>query len=68
MNLVKYAEKLNKVSSLYLTGLDALDELDKIKLCKTYKRGDEIVEGTIPTIIDEFGKLEPVYTEVDGWK
>ena len=56
------------MSSLYLTGLDLLDNLDKIKICTKYRRGEEEIEGIVPTLIDDFGKLKPIYKELDGWK
>lgn len=48
---------LNKLSSLYITGLDVLDNLDEIKICTKYKIGDQIIDGILPTSIEEFGKL-----------
>ena len=56
------------MSSLYLTGLDVLDDIETIKLCKRYKRGDEVVEGIMPNIINEYEELEPIYSEIEGWK
>lgn len=79
MNPVRHAHMLNQLSSLYLTDLDVLDELDDIKICKSYKytkpglkEGDastEVeVEGIHPTIINDFENLHPVYKTVKGWK
>jgi adenylosuccinate synthase len=59
---------LNHLSSIYLTGLDLLDELDEIKICKKYKIGETEVEGIHPTLIEDFGKLSPVYKTMPGWK
>jgi adenylosuccinate synthase len=39
------------LSSLFLTELDVLDELDDIKICKKYKRGDEVLDGVLPALI-----------------
>jgi len=58
LNLIKHCHTINYLSSLYLTGLDVLDDLDKIKICTQYKLKGEIVEG-MPSLIDEFGECEP---------
>lgn len=59
---------LNKLSSLYVTGLDVLDNLDKVKICTKYKIGNEETSGVIPTLIDDFGKWQPTYDIIEGWK
>lgn len=71
---------LNQLSSIYLTDLDVLDELDEIKICKKYKIAgkktaegetpvpDVEVEGIHPTIINDFENLSPVYKTLKGWK
>lgn len=50
---------LNKVSSLFLTGVNALDALDEIKLCTKYKHGDKEIDGVLPAVIDDLEVLEP---------
>lgn len=56
------------MSSLYITELDVLDNLDEIKICRKYKLGDQELDGALPTIIDDFGKLVPEYKTLPGWK
>lgn len=79
MNPIRHAHMLNKLSSIYLTNLDALDELEDIKICKRYKiegtvnedgtkQPDFEVEGIHPTIIGELERLTPVYKTLKGWK
>lgn len=68
LNPIRHAHMLNNLSSIYLTGLDLLDELDDIKICKGYKIGETEVEGIHPTLIDDFAKLSPVYSNLKGWK
>jgi adenylosuccinate synthase len=46
---------LNKLSSLFITGLDVLDDLEEIKVCSKYKIGETIVDGILPPLINEFG-------------
>jgi adenylosuccinate synthase len=79
LNPIRHAHMINKLSSIYLTNLDALDELDDIKICKRYKISggtkddgtpipDTEVEGIHPTIINDFERLSPVFKEMKGWK
>lgn len=37
LNLLLHAERLNKISSVFLTHLDLLDHLDEIKVCTGYQ-------------------------------
>jgi adenylosuccinate synthase len=68
LNPVRHAHMIMHISSLYLTGLDALDKVEDIKICKRYKimqpsekEGEpqkEIeVEGIHPTIINDLETL-----------
>jgi adenylosuccinate synthase len=42
---------------MFLTGLDVFDDLDEIKLCTSYKLGDQVIDGALPSLIDDLGKL-----------
>lgn len=68
LNLVNHAQMINGLSSLYLTGLDILDDLDEIKVCKKYKVGDSVLEHGFPALIDDLGILAPEYKSFTGWK
>lgn len=68
LNPIRHAHMLNHLSSIYLTGLDILDDIDSIKICKKYKIGETEVEGIHPTLMDDFAKLSPVYKNMKGWK
>lgn len=79
LNPIRHAHMLNQLSSIYLTNLDVLDELEDIKICKRYKIAGKMteagtmspeieVEGIHPTIISDFENLTPVYKEMKGWK
>ena len=57
----------NSVTGLCVTKLDVLDELDVIRICTGYKLDGKDVD--VPPIGAEgFGKVEPVYEELPGWK
>ncbi len=68
LNLVKHAHMLNRLSSLFVTELDVLDDLDEIKICHRYKQGDQITDGVLPPLISEFEKQVPEYKVLKGWK
>jgi adenylosuccinate synthase len=79
LNPIRHAHMLNHLSSIYLTNLDLLDELEDIKFCKKYRIAgglteqgtpapDTEVEGIHPTIINDFENLSPVYKSLKGWK
>jgi adenylosuccinate synthase len=73
-NLAMHAERINKLNSIFLTGLDLLDDLDEFKVCTGYERtleeGDtrpNKIRGIIPATIKEFGELRAVNETMPGW-
>lgn len=61
--LLKRAKILNNINKIVLTKLDILDELEEIKLCTSYKQGDNILGG-FPVDLSE---IVPIYETVKGW-
>ena len=61
---VKYACKLNGVTDLCMMKSDVMDDLDKIKICTGYKKGNEIIDY-VPFSTREY---KPVYKKYNGWK
>jgi len=52
-----------------VTHLDALDDLDEIKICVGYEKPDgSIVKGSIPSTIYEFGNMKAKFEVLKGWK
>ena len=62
---LKYSIMINGVTKLIMMKSDVLSEFDTIKVAVAYKVGDRIIEE-FPFEMPE--KIEPVYTELDGWK
>ncbi|KOR32786.1 adenylosuccinate synthetase [Achromatium sp. WMS3] len=59
--------KLNSVSSLSITKLDVLDNLDPIRICTAYRfDGEELT--TLPLETEALSRCIPVYTDLPGWK
>jgi adenylosuccinate synthase len=68
LNQCLYAEKVNKLNSLFITELDALDKVPSIKFCTSYinEQGKEY-KGVMPAKIQELDHLNPQYKEFEGW-
>ena len=64
--LVRYAVRLNGITSLSVTKLDVLDGFETIKICTAYEIDGERVE-VLPASIKQFAKCKPIYEEVPGW-
>lgn len=64
--IVRYASRVNGLTSISLMLLDVLTGFDKIKICTAYKLGDKIIKD-YPASLEDLAKCEPVYEELDGW-
>ena len=64
---LKYAIMVNGVTKLIMMKSDVLDDFDTIKACTAYKLNDGTVIDYFPYDISD-GLIEPVYTELPGWK
>jgi adenylosuccinate synthase len=58
--------RLNSMSGLILTRLDVLSGIGDLKMCVGYRlNGKEI--PYLPSDVDEFALVEPIYREFEGW-
>jgi adenylosuccinate synthase len=65
--VVRYAALINDLSTLVITKLDVLDEIDEIKICVGYQsRGQKL--DYFPTDISTLSEVEPIYETHPGWK
>ncbi len=64
--ILKYAVRVNSLSSIAFTKLDTLTGLEKIKVCIGYKLDGEVIYD-FPPELDVLEKCEPVYEILDGW-
>lgn len=62
---LKYSVMINGVTDLIMMKSDVLSHLDTIKIATAYKIDGELVDH-FP--YDLSGEVEPVYTEMPGWK
>lgn len=64
--IVRYAARVNGLTSISLMLLDVLTGFDKIQVCTAYKMGDKIIKD-FPASLEDLAKCEPIYEEFDGW-
>ncbi len=63
----RFAAEINGFSSVALTKLDVLDELDEIKVCTGYKLDGRVCES-LPPVSQDLRRIEPIYATLPGWK
>ncbi|MFC1767411.1 adenylosuccinate synthase [Candidatus Margulisiibacteriota bacterium] len=65
--VMKHASRINGLTSLAITKIDVLDNMDRINICTAYEyQGKKITD--FPTDIYRLEKCKPVYEEMPGWK
>ena len=65
--IANYSTRVNSLTDLALTKLDALGEFDTIKVCVAYDC-DGVRYTTVPEHQTAFNHAKPVFEEVPGWK
>jgi len=67
--LLKYTIEVNGVTELFLTKMDILSGLDKIKYCSAYQKDGQIIrELDFSGGATEMERCLPVYESIPGWK
>lgn len=64
---LKFSAVLNGFTSLAVTKLDVLSELDSIKVCTSYKIDGNLIDY-YPVDVSSLNRVQPVYESFDGWK
>jgi adenylosuccinate synthase len=64
--LLRYAVRVNGLTELFVTKLDVLSGLPRVKVCTSY-RFDGRTYDDFPPHQSIFHKAEPLYEELDGW-
>ena len=64
--ILRYAERLNGLTELFVTKLDVLSGFETVKVCTAYRADGEISED-FPPHQSLFHAAEPVYEELEGW-
>ena len=64
---VKKAITVSGINGLVLIKLDVLDTFKDIKICKSYKINNQIVED-YPSDISNLDHIIPIYETLNGWE
>ena len=65
--ILRYAARINGITSLALTKLDVLGGIGSLKICRAYLVEGEEVDD-FPVSPHLWDKCEPVYEEMEGWE
>ncbi len=65
--VLRYSHMINDYTSINLTKLDVLDDLDEIKIGVEYKHNGQLLTS-FPADLDILGQVEVVYETLPGWK
>lgn len=65
--ILRMAERINGLTSIAVTRLDILDQLEELKICTHYTRKGERVDH-FPADLNVLAECEPVYETVPGWQ
>ncbi|GAA5904278.1 adenylosuccinate synthase [Sporobolomyces salmoneus] len=66
--VMKYSTLINGYTSLNLTKLDVLDDLETIQIGTEYFLDGKPLEALFPADLDTLAKCEVQYVEMPGWK
>jgi adenylosuccinate synthase len=64
---LRYAVRLNGITSLALTKLDVLSAFDRLPVCVSYRLRDGTVTRDFPAHQSDFHHALPVYETLGGW-
>src|SRR5690606_15246920 len=64
---LRYAVRINSVTSVFLTKLDILSAFDTIRVAVAYRHGDETYDE-FPRQQRVLYECEPIYEDLPGWK
>lgn len=64
--IVKFAVRVNGLTSVVVNKLDTLTGIPKLKICTAYRFNDKILNN-FPASLEDLAKCEPIYEELDGW-
>ena len=74
LNHIQYIERLNNLSSIFVTHVDLLDDIENFKICTGYSVQSSTdsgepheVHGRMPCSLKELGSWKPTYEQFSGW-
>jgi adenylosuccinate synthase len=64
--VLRHSARLNSLSGWVLTRLDILSSLPVLKVCTGYRLHGETIHF-VPSDLQEFAQVEPIFVELEGW-
>lgn len=64
--IVNTSVRVSGLTSLVITKIDTLAELDKIKMCVGYEFEGKVIDY-FPASLEDLAKCKPIYEEFEGW-
>ncbi len=64
--IVNFSVRINGITSIALSRMDTLGEIDKVKVCVGYEIDGKVVNN-YPASLDDLEKAKPIYKEFEGW-
>ena len=64
--IVNFSVRINGITSIALSRMDTLGEIDKVKVCVGYDIDGKVIKN-YPASLDDLEKAKPVYKEFEGW-
>jgi len=65
--VVRYSTQINGFAGLFLTKLDVLSGIKRIKVCTAYRYKGKLIK-TVPGNVEQLSACKPVYKELPGWQ
>ena len=62
----RYVARINGLDSFAVMKLDVLDGFETIRICTSYRAGDQVIDS-MPANLEDLKICEPVYEEWPGW-
>jgi adenylosuccinate synthase len=64
--IIKYAARINGLTSIALSRMDTLGGIEKVKICTAYDINGKITQN-YPAATSEVEAAKPIYQEFEGW-
>jgi len=64
---LRYTAQISGVTSIAVSVLDVLSAFESIKICTAYRLDGQVVQS-FPANVKLLERVEPVYTEFEGWQ
>ena len=62
----KFAVRTSGLTSIALNKIDVLSDLEEVKICVAYQKGDEVLKE-FPASLEELAECSPIYESMPGW-